>query len=571
MAAHPRTLPALLEERAERAPDAVAYTYLPDRGEPERLTFAELRAASLRLAGRLGEVGARGRPVLLPLEHPLDYATAFFACLQAGAVPASAAPLQRPRLAATAEHLGALASDCGAPLAIGSARTIAMVSERAADLPWLGGLGWVGVEEAGADPPAAPDDPEGLAYLQYTSGSTGRPKAVALPHRALLGNAESLRRALGLDGSTRIVTWLPLSHDMGFVAPVLEPLWLGATTTFLSPTAFVLKPLRWLQAIDAERGTLSAAPNFAYELAVRRIPAEARAELDLSSWTRAVNGAEPIRAETMARFAAAFAVAGFRPETFAPAFGMAEVTCMATCGGRPGRPLVRRFDPERLAAGEAVPAGDGEPGTERVSCGEPAPGVRVEIVDPEARVSLPEGEVGEIWIAGPGVGLGYFGREEETATTFGARLEDDPETPFLRSGDLGFLFEGELFVSGRLKDLIIVRGRNHLPQDIEASAIASHPALAPDAAAAFSIDTEEGEGLAVAGEVLDVGAADPEEITEAVKAALARDHGLRPHVVVLLEPGALPKTTSGKVRRSTCREELAGDRMKRALAITHTA
>jgi acyl-CoA synthetase (AMP-forming)/AMP-acid ligase II len=548
-----RTLDSLLAERAAETPDAVAYVYLRDRGEPEALTFAELLRASLRLAGRLVEAGAAGRPVLLPLEHPTDYATGFFAALLAGAVPASAAPLLRPRLGRTAEHLGALAADCGAALAIGSERTLAMVEERRAELPALAGLRWVGVGDAGPEPPPRPQEPEGLAYLQYTSGSTGRPKAVALAHRCLLANLESQRRALSLSGKTRIVTWLPLSHDMGFVAPVLQPLWLGATTTFLSPTAFALQPLRWLRAIDEHRGTLSAAPNFAYELTLRRVPPEERARLDLSTWAQAVNGAEPIRPQTMARFAEAFAVAGFRAESFAPSFGMAEVTCMATCGGRRERPAVRRFG-----------------GEERVSCGPPAAGTRVEIVDPQAGTLLPEGSVGEIWLSGPSVGLGYFRRHEETAASFGARLAGEPETAFLRSGDLGFMLDGELFVTGRLNDLIIVRGRNYLPQDIEATASASHPCLAPDAAAAFSVQTPEGEGLAVVQEVSNVREADCDEITAAVKAALARDHGLRPHLVALLEPGALPKTTSGKVRRSACRTALDEGSLERALSVTLT-
>jgi acyl-CoA synthetase (AMP-forming)/AMP-acid ligase II len=570
--APPETLHSLLIERASRTPDKVAYTYLHDRGERRELTFAQLSREAHGLAARLGELEVAGRPVLLPLEQPTEYVIGFFACLLAGAVPTSAAPLQRPRLSATADQLGAIAADCGAEFAIGSERAITMVEKERERLPALGTLRWICIAERGNGVTTPPAGPEAIAYLQYTSGSTDRPKAVALPHRSLLGNLESLRQALRLSAETRMVTWLPLSHDMGFVAPVLQPVNLGCSTFFLSPTSFLVRPVRWLRAIQEHRGTLSAAPNFAYELTARRVGPAERVGLDLSSWTHAVNGAEPVRAESMARFAEAFAAAGFRAESFAPSYGMAEMTCMATCGARPSGPVVRRFDRVRLEEGRAVAAAatGSQDGDDRVSCGRPVAGTRVEIVHPETRRSLEEGEVGEIWLAGPSVGRGYYTRAAETATTFGGRLEDDSGTEFLRTGDLGFLLGGELFVSGRLKDLIIVRGRNYLPHDIEATAARSHPVLAPDAAAAFSVDTPDGEGLAVVQEVATVRGVDCDAVTEAVKAALARQHGLRPHVVALLEPGGLPKTTSGKVRRRACRAALDEGRLERALSITLT-
>lgn len=565
------TLHSLLIERASRTPDVVAYTYLRDRGEREELTFAELLNGARGLAGKLCDLGVTGKPVLLPLEHPTDYATGFFACLLAGAVPTSTAPLRRPRLSATAEQLGAIAADCGATLAVGSERTIAMVEAEREQLPTLSALRWVGLPERGTCPTPSPGDPEALAYLQYTSGSTDRPKAVALAHRNLLANLESQRQALSLSAQTRVVTWLPLSHDMGFVAPVLQPVSLGCRTIFLSSTSFLLKPVRWLEAIDEHRGTLSAAPNFAYELTARRVSPEDRVGLDLSSWTHAVNGAEPVRAETMARFTKAFAVAGFRGEAFTPSFGMAEVTCMATCTAKPSRSAVRRLDRAQLGEGRAVEVAAGDPrGENRVSCGRPTAATRVEIVNPQTRRQLSEGMVGEVWLAGPSVGLGYFGRVEETAATFGARLAENGDTVFLRTGDLGFMLDGELFVSGRIKDLIIVRGRNYLPQDIEATAAGSHPSLTPDAAAAFSVDTPEGEGLAVVQEVTSVRGVDCKDITETVKAALSRRHGLRPHLVALLGPGGLPKTASGKVRRLACRAALDEGRLERALSITLT-
>lgn len=571
MVRRPVTLHSLLIERASRMPDTVAYTYLHDRGKREELTFAELLSGARSLAGKLCDAGATGTPVLLPLEHPTDYATGFFACLLAGAIPVSAAPLRRPRLSATAEQLSVIASDCGATFAVGSERTIATVEAEHEQLSAPASLRWIGLAETGTGQARLPDDPDALAYLQYTSGSTDRPKAVALAHRNLLSNLESMRQALSLSAETRMVTWLPLSHDMGFVAPVLQPVNLGCRTIFLSPTSFLLEPVRWLEAIDQYRGTLSAAPNFAYDFTARRVQPGDRMDLDLSSWVHAVNGAEPVRAETMARFVEAFAAAGFRSEAFAPSFGMAEVTCMATCGAQSRRSTVRRLDRERLGEGRAIEVATGDlRGEDRVSCGKPSAGTRVEIVDPQTRHPLPDGRVGEVWLAGPSVGCGYFGRADETAATFGARLAEDPGNVFLRTGDLGFVLDGELFVSGRLKDLIIVRGRNYLPQDIETTAAGSHPSLAPNAAAAFSVATPEGEGFAVVQEVTSVRGVDCDDITEAVKAALSRRHGLRPHIVALLGPGGLPKTNSGKVRRLACRAALDEGRLERTLAVTLT-
>lgn len=572
MIARPGTLHSLLIERVNRTPDKVAYTYLLDRGVRRELTFAELSSEAQGLAARLAELEVAGRPVLLPLEQPIEYAIGFFACLFAGAVPTSAAPLQRPRFSATANELGAIAADCGAAFAIGSERTMDMVARESERLPALGALRWICSAERGEAATTPSAGPEAIAYLQYTSGSTDRPKAVALPHRSLVANLESLRQALRLSAETRMVTWLPLSHDMGFVAPVLQPVNLGCCTFFLSPTSFLVRPIRWLEAIHEHRGTLSAAPNFAYDLTARRVAPADRVDLDLSSWGHAVNGAEPVRAETMARFAEAFAAAGFREEAFAPSYGMAEVTCMATCGARSSGPMVRPLDRTQLEEGRAVPAATAgsRDGEDRVSCGRPVAGTQVEIVQPETRRLLNEGEVGEIWLAGPSVGQGYYTRAAETVATFAGRLADDRGTDFLRTGDLGFLLGGELFVSGRLKDLIILRGRNYLPQDIEATAARSHPVLAPDAAAAFSVDTADGEGLAVVQEVATVRGVDCDAVTEAVKAALARQHGLRPHVVALLGPGGLPKTKSGKVRRRDCRAALNEGRLERALSITLT-
>ncbi|HEV7786338.1 MAG TPA: AMP-binding protein, partial [Thermoanaerobaculia bacterium] len=394
------------------------------------------------------------------------------------------------------------------------------------------------------------------------AGSTGSPKGVMVRHGNLMHNEEMIRRAFGQDERSVIVGWLPLHHDMGLIGNVLQPLYAGARCILLSPVAFLQRPVRWLRAISRYRATGSGGPNFAYELCVRKVGPEQRADLDLSSWSVAFNGAEPVRAGTLERFAEAFAPCGFRREAFYPCYGLAEATLFVAGGTMGRRPRVARVEPAALERNEVVAVAPEVPDARwLVSSGRPWMGQKIVVADPETGAACPPGWVGEIWVAGPSVALGYWRNPEATARDFHASLAGrEGDGPFLRTGDLGFLADGELYVTGRLKDLIILRGRNHYPQDLERTAEGSHPDLRPGSSAAFAVEIGGEERLVIALEVERRRRDGFEEMAEAVRRAVAAEHEVMVWEVVLLRAGSLPKTSSGKVQRSLCRRQyLEGD------------
>ena len=551
------TVHGLLAARAREQPDDAAYVVpIGETGE-ERLSYAEIDARARAIAARLTELGARGERVLLAHRSPGRYVAGLFGALYAGAVPVSGHPLERWRLAGTLGQLDDIAADCEARFAIAAASTAEFVATAADQAPALARLAWLdGTEETatGDFEPELDADPDALAYLQYTSGSTGVAKGVELTHANIVANLDAHRETCRMSAATRIVSWLPLSHDMGLIGPVFHPMYLGSQTILLSPPTFLMRPVSWLRAITRYGGTVTGAPNFAFDLCVDRITFDELEGLDLSTWTHAVDGAEPIRPETLERFIAAFEPVGFRRPAMVPAFGLAECTCLATIATSPGRPTIARFDRSSLRDGAAVAvSADDRAGVELVGCGGPARGHEVVVVDPAGQ-PLPDGRVGEIQVAGPSVARGYFGRPEETERVFGATLCDDRHRRFLRTGDLGFWFDGDLFVTGRAKDIIIIHGQNHAPDHIERTAQASHDLLERHAGASFSIHVGGREQLAIVHELRALES--QAEVANAIRAAVAREHGLRPAAIVLLAPGALPKTPSGKIRRVDCRRLL---------------
>jgi acyl-CoA synthetase (AMP-forming)/AMP-acid ligase II/alkylation response protein AidB-like acyl-CoA dehydrogenase/acyl carrier protein len=389
--------------------------------------------------------------------------------------------------------------------------------------------------------------------LQYTSGSTGAPSGIAITHGNLVDNQMQMARSFEHADDTVVVTWLPMFHDMGLGAALIA-VWTGRPCIVMSPSVFIQNPRRWLAAISHYRGTTSLAPDFAYDLCARRIGASDREGLDLSSWRVALNGSEPVRSATLDRFVEAFGPCGFRREAFLPAYGLAEATMFATSDGVDEPPRVAYFSKDGLARGEAVPARSVDQGQPLVSCGHPWLGSRLSIIDPETLSECPPGRVGEIWLRGGSVGVGYWKKELESRYTFEATTADG-QGPFLRTGDLGFSFNGRLFISGRLKDLIIIRGKNHCPQDIEDSVSTCHPALTPRRCAAFSVDSDDGEKLVVVQEVertalrtLDVAG-----VMRAIRAVVSEHHALQTHAIVLTKPATVPRTTSGKIRRGASR------------------
>lgn len=559
------TLVELLRHRAAERPDSRGYTFLAD-GETEELslTYGELEQRARAIGGWLQSGGMAGERVLLLYPPGLDFITAFFGCLYAGAV---AVPAYPPRQNQHLRRIQSILSDAQPKAALVTAGVAAKLDPALAEMPDLQRLAWLVTDgEPGAagewhEPSAGADS---LAFLQYTSGSTGTPKGVMLTHRNLLHNALVVRAAVEHTPEDKYVSWLPTFHDMGMMAGVLQPLYSGIPVVLMSPAAFLQNPFRWLRAISEHRATTSGGPNFAYDLCAAKVSDEQRATLDLSSWSVAFNGSEPVRSGTVERFAARFAPCGFHPGTLYPCYGLAEATLMVTGSRKGAPPVVENFVTAALEKHRVLAAGAADPDTRPlVGCGHPLPGQRVVVVNPETLVECRPDEVGEVWVAGESVALGYWRREEETGQTFKAYLAGTGEGPFLRTGDLGFLHGGELFITGRLKDLIIIRGLNHYPQDIELTAEQSHRALRPHCGAAFSVEADGEERLVVVQE-LDprLGPEPGREVLEAAAAAVrsvvAEAHEVQVYEVAFLKPGSLPKTSSGKVQRRACRASYLG-------------
>jgi natural product biosynthesis luciferase-like monooxygenase protein/amino acid adenylation domain-containing protein/FkbM family methyltransferase len=540
----------LLRARASETPGRTACVFLPD-GEVEqaRLTYAELDARARTIAAALQRRGAAGERALLLYPPGLDFVAAFFGCFYAGAV---AVPAYPPRSGREQPRLRSILEDAKPSFALAPAPVAARLDDLAAELPGLEQAERLmtddlplSLAEEWEEPCLGPAD---LAFLQYTSGSTSEPKGVMVSHGNLMANEEAIRAACDHDERSTFVSWLPIYHDMGLIGAVLQPLYVGAFCVLMPPLAFLQQPVRWLRAISRYRACTSGAPDFAYELCARKIPPEQREGLDLSSWRIAFNGAEPVRAGTLERFAAAFAPHGFRPEAFFPCYGLAEATLLVT-GEAGSAPDVRAFqglDGERPVAVEE----SAERARRLVSCGPPRQ--EVAIADPETGAERAAGEVGEIWVSGPSVAHGYWGRPEESEKTFHARLAGRPGPGFLRTGDLGFLLDGRLFVTGRLKDLILVRGRNLYPQDLELTVQTSHPALA-GVGAAFAVEEGEAERVVAVQEIDPRRVSEAGEALESARRAVAEEHEAALHALVLVRPGAVPRTTSGKVQRRLCR------------------
>ena len=485
----------------------------------------------------------------------IDYIAAFFGCLYAGAIAVPAYPPDQARLGNPQCSLAAIARNAGPSGVLTSAAAGAALPALTGAVPGLRRLRMIVTDHLTGDQAWQPAVavPESVALLQYTSGSTSAPKGVALTHRNLISNSETIFRSFGHSRESRGVVWLPPYPDMGLIGGIVQPLYGGVPVTLMAPADFLREPVRWLQEISRTRATISGGPNFAYDLCVRKTSAEDRSRLDLSSWQVAFNGSEPVRAETMEEFARVFEPSGFRAEAFYPCYGLAESTLLVT-GGIPWLPdKDRSFDVAALQHGRAIPGVADAASRRVVSCGSPSAGHRVLIVDPGTCEERAAGEIGEIWISGDSAAQSYWHRPRETRASLGARLADTGEGPFVRSGDLGFLLDDQLYVMGRIKDLIVIRGRNYHPQDIELTAERSSPVLRRGRGAAFTVADDGRERLVVAYETIrtadsvDVGAA-----SAMIRAAVAAEHGLQVHTVVLLKSGGIPKTSSGKVRRRLC-------------------
>lgn len=551
----PTTLVELLRLRANSQYNGANHIFSYD-GESEEISwsYSDLDRRARSIAAFLQTRSLAGKHAVLLYPPGLEFIAAFFGCLYAGVVAVPAYPPDPARLNRSLPRFQAIVADSNAVVVLTTQSILSKV-EPLLNQAALLLIATDVIEDDQATQWRSPDViDETIAFLQYTSGSTGKPKGVMLTHKNLLHNAGLVYRAVEHAADDKYVSWLPAFHDMGFMAGILQPLYAGIPAILMSPIAFLQKPLRWLQAISRHKATTSGGPNFAYDLCVRKISDQEKSSLDLSTWSVAFNGAEPIRAETIDRFAAAFKSCGFRREAFFPCYGLAEATLIVTGGAKSDPPVVKKAKARELEANQLI-EDDSEDARPIVGCGTALMDQRIAIVDPESLTECSEGQVGEIWVRGPSVARGYWNQPEETARVFQAKLcgADNDGEAFLRTGDLGVIKDGELFVTGRIKDLIIIRGRNLYPQDVELTIERSHTAFRPGCNAAFSIEIGGEERLVAIQEA--TGDEHFDEIIDGLCRAVIDEHEVQLYAVALVGAGTIPKTSSGKIQRRACKEE----------------
>jgi len=550
----------LLRRRAIEQADDRAFVLLADRGgEEAALTFAELCARAEAVARRLADRGRPGDRALLLFPNGVDFIVALFGCLIAGII---AVPVMIPRRNRARDASASIIADCAPRFALVASNLMTGARSDVAERLKGAGIESIVVDatsEDGSSSELAAGLPlrDDTAFLQYTSGSTSAPKGVMVSHGNLLDNLEMIRIAFGNTRASTHVSWVPLYHDMGLILNVLQSLYVGALCVLMTPVRFTQRPLAWLRAISDYRAEVAGGPNFAYDLCVARYRAEEMAGTDLSCWQVAFNGAEPVRASTVERFVATFRPHGLRATAIYPAYGMAEATLLASGSRRGAGVVTRRLSREALQRNEAVSPTRDDDAYIAVSSGRALIGERIAIVEPDSRRRLPL-RVGEVWVAGPHVTQGYWRNRAATVAVFAARIAGEGDASWLRSGDLGFLDEaGALYITGRIKDVIIIRGINHYPQDIEDTVQNCHPALRPNAGAAFSVPGKEDEERLVIVHEVERTARNQlsaEAIVDLVHEAVMAEHDIAVHDVALILPGTLPKTTSGKVQRSLARQ-----------------
>lgn len=561
------TLIDMLRLRAAEAPDRLSHGFLGDAGAEGRvkLSYAELDEEARRIAAALQKDHAPGARALLLLPPGLPFLTAFFGALYAGLIPIPAPAPEFSRRKRTLPRLQSIVTDADVSVVVSAGETLELLEKIRGDVPELAAIPLVDTRAAPAEGAEGWTDPGrtagDLAYFQYSSGSTGKPKGVALTHGQVMGHCRILRASAGYGPDSKTVVWMPHFHDYGLVEGLLLPMQNGTPSYVMSPFAFLKRPFAWLDAMGKLKATHSQAPNFAYDQCVRRIKPEQRAKLDLSSVVAFGNAAEPINPETTARFVEAFAPAGLRPGAMCPAYGLAEATLIVSHSDPASPWKAADFDAAALAERRAEPAREGVQARRIVSCGRPVVETDIRIVDPDSFEQQPEGALGEIWVSAPGVASGYWERPDATAESFGGIIAGSGDGPYLRTGDMGFLLDGELFVGSRLKDLIIIAGANHAPQDVEWTVESASDAVRPGHVAAAGVVVDGDEKLVVAAEV-ERGALKTEEdyeaLVSAIRRAVAEGHEVMVHAVAIIARAGLPKTASGKIQRHVCESFLAG-------------
>jgi len=546
------TIADVLQWRASRTPDGRAYLFLDELGcEQEERSYAGLARRARAIAGALSRIAMPGERAALLFNPGMPFLDAFLGCLYAGII---AVPMMPPKRNRERHATFAILKDCAPRLVLTTHALAGLLQHRLKEAGIDRMPACIAVDEIATEADDAPDappphrsGPDDIAFLQYTSGSTSLPKGVMVSNGNLRANARMIAAAMQQDEASNFVGWAPLYHDQGLIGNVLQPLHLGSPAVLMAPNTFLQRPHLWIEAVARYRAHTSGGPDFAFGLIADRFDAQAHRDLDLSCWKVAFNGAEPIRPAVLDRFARVLAPLGLRREALYPCYGLAEATLFTTGASVGCGPVMRTFDRTALEQGMLRA---GARGAHLASSGRPAPGVTLAVIDPGTRRHAAEGEVGEIWVAGPSVAAGYWRRPDATDATFGA-FALDGTGPYLRTGDLGAIADGEVYVCGRLKDLIIVRGRNLYPQDLETTARSAHPAVSQGGAAAVAISVAGAERILLAVEVNRTArhANDPAEISAAIRRAIRDEYDVMVDRLVLLAPGGIPKTTSGKVRR----------------------
>lgn len=555
------TLPDLLSRWSNERPLHLALRFLAEsEEETARLTYQELQQRALQIANLLAEHARPRERALLVFDTSPEFVLSLFGCFYADVV---AVPVDPPHGRRAWAGIGKIAADCRPAVILTTQALFRRWGESFESFARTVSARILLVDAASSAPSRDLPrvlDPEQPAFLQYTSGSTGTPKGVMVTHRNLMTNLPMLRQAMNVSAESILVSWLPLFHDLGLIAFALHAVHAGCSVTLMSPTVFMSKPVRWLRAITRYGGTVSAGPDYSYRLCTEQVSDEELRDLDLSTWSLALNGAERVSARTLERFAERFAPCGFRAEALLPAYGMAEATLMIS--SRILEEPVRTLPvppQDRFAYAIPLEGGSADSIDKVVSCGRVPAGTEVRIVDPETHRVREDGQIGELWARGGHVTAGYWQRPEESKRVFGATLADTGEGPFLRTGDLGFVDGGEIFLIGRLKEIIIIHGRNYAPQDVEEAVVVSHPALRTGHVIAGSLMRDEQEVLTIAAEIdrEHWRSFDGDEVVSAILEAVAATFGIGVAYVALLRPVSLPKTTSGKLKRLECRRMLA--------------
>lgn len=545
-------------------PDRTVYQFMADGiNVTDTLTFSQLDERARACAAKLISMGLRGQRALLMYPSGIDFIVAFFGCQYAGV---AAVPAYPPRRNRSMGRINTIAVDASTSVALTTREVIDRRNLMAVDCGHLLNQEWVATDElpielAGdwVNPGVKADD---LAIIQYTSGSTGSPKGVMLSQDNVLSNCRYITSGFQIDETASGVFWLPYYHDMGLIGGLISSFYVGGQSTTMSPAHFLAKPSRWLKAVSSVGGNVSGGPNFGYALCCEKITEEQCEGLDLSNWRVAFNGAEPIRSDVLDRFTKKFEPYGFQHQAHYPCYGMAETTLIVTGGNPATRPVVGCFDAEAIANHQVQPVEETHPNAKRmVGCGVPLLDEEVIVVDPEKRRRLSENRIGEVWVRSRSVGRGYWEKEDITQQTFQAELSDEAGKHYLRTGDLGFLQNGELYVTGRLKDMIIIRGVNRYPQDIESTAEECHRKIRAGGSAAFAVDHWDREQLVIVSEVDRSRDTDWDEVIQCIRSAVIAEHDLPPDEIVLVRGGSTPKTSSGKVQRHACRQKYKDDEL----------